>query len=337
MNIIRRTNKTLLYVLGATMISAAPSVLAQVPRSLSPLLEKRVEIASSLAAQAAFCSAKQDTYHPAFRGCLDWHSAVHGVWTLVAYQKATEDRRYSGLIESILAPGKLKRERQYLQKHPAFEMPYGRAWFLRLAIDYNAGTGHAEMQAMADEVAASLRDYFRESGVDPLSGSYGSASWGLLNLLDYARYRQFSRLQSEVEAWIKTEYVSAELKCPYLPERGQFMAVCTNWAALVSRILEPAEYMEWLNRFLEKNGLPDPVSRPVTAHHYGLNFSRAWGLWDMYGKTGRLDLADAYAAHFANGFSPQSNWRGDYRKVGHWVAQFGMYALQPLFGPENGR
>ena len=28
---------------------------------------------------------------------------------------------------------------------------------------------------------------------------------------------------------------------------------------------------------------------------------------------------------------------GDYRTVGHWVAQFGMFALQPLFGDESYR
>jgi hypothetical protein len=42
-------------------------------------------------------------------------------------------------------------------------------------------------------------------------------------------------------------------------------------------------------------------------------------------------------AHFNNAFAPASNWRGNYMAVGHWVAQFGLFALQPLFGPEAGR
>jgi len=75
----------------------------------------------------------------------------------------------------------------------------------------------------------------------------------------------------------------------------------------------------------------------VGAHHFGLNFSRAWGLWDIYAKTDRADVAKSYATHLSQGFSPASNWRGDYREVGHWVAQFGMFALQPLFGREKGR
>jgi hypothetical protein len=57
----------------------------------------------------------------------------------------------------------------------------------------------------------------------------------------------------------------------------------------------------------------------------------------MFDKTARPDIADAYAAHFQRGFAPASNWNGSYRAVGHWVAQFGLFALQPLFGPERGR
>jgi len=56
---------------------------------------------------------------------------------------------------------------------------------------------------------------------------------------------------------------------------------------------------------------------------------------EAYGKRG-ADVLEAYVAHFNNGFAPASNWRGSYMAVGHWVAQFGLFALQPLFGPEAG-
>jgi len=57
----------------------------------------------------------------------------------------------------------------------------------------------------------------------------------------------------------------------------------------------------------------------------------------MYQGSGRDDELKAYLDHFEGGVTPTSNWRGDYRAVGHWVAQFGMFALQPLFGSEAGR
>ncbi len=82
------------------------------------------------------------------------------------------------------------------------------------------------------------------------------------------------------------------------------MAICTNWAALVSRVLDREAYAAWLDKFIETNGLPHPVTDPCTDHDFGLNFSRAWGLWDMYDKTGRADVANAYAEHFHRGFAP---------------------------------
>src|SRR5262245_34376899 len=76
----------------ATLIIAAifgsTTIRAQ-PPSLAPLAERKNAIAADLARQAALCSARRDTDHFAFKGCIDWHSAVHGVWALLAYEKAT--------------------------------------------------------------------------------------------------------------------------------------------------------------------------------------------------------------------------------------------------------
>jgi hypothetical protein len=61
-----------------------------------------------------------------------------------------------------------------------------------------------------------------------------------------------------------------------------------------------------------------------------MNFSRAWSLWDVAAASGEPAYRVAYARHFKAGFEPHSNWNGDYMRVGHWVAQFGMFALRPL-------
>jgi hypothetical protein len=190
---------------------------------------------------------------------------------------------------------------------------------------------------MADEVALSIRDHFRQHGIDRFSDAYESDSWALMNLLDYVRLRNLSDIETEVFGWVQKDFVNVDQKCPFDRERGEFMAICTNWAALVSRILTRQEYSEWLDKFIETNGIPTPVIKPISDHDFGLNFSRAWGLWDMYDKTARVDVINAYAAHLDHGLVPDSNWRGSYRSVGHWVAQFGMFAVQPLFGPKAGR
>jgi hypothetical protein len=325
-------------LLAASAIgSGSAAIAAAIPPSMAPLVEQKKTIAAELARQVATCSARHDTDHPAFKGCIDWHSAVHGVWALTAYERATGDRQYSPLVASILNADALERERQHLRQSPQFEMPYGRAWFLRLAIEHRRLTGADDLTDFADEVALSIRDHYRARAIDRFSGAYDSASWALINLLDYARFRNRSDVEAEVTDWVKRDFVGVDLKCGYDRERGEFMAICTNWAALVSRVLDGGDYSVWLDKFIATNGLPRPVTDPSTNHDFGLNFSRAWGLWDMVDKSGRADVAEAYVAHFHNGLVPASNWSGSYEAVGHWVAQFGMFAIQPLFGPDLGR
>jgi len=323
--------------LAAIMVGGTGPAGAEMPPALAPLQQQKDGIATDLARQAAYCSQRQDTQHPAFKGCVDWHSAVHGVWALVAYERATGNRQYAPVVSSILAKEALASEREHLRQSPRFEMPYGRAWFLRLAIDHHRLTGADDLLLFADEVAASMRSYYRARAIDRFSGAYGSDSWALINLLDYARHRHLSELEADVAGWIRTGFVEVDPKCSYERERGEFMAICTNWAALVARVLDRPAYVQWLDKFIAANGLPSPIVRAADDHEFGLNFSRAWGLWDMYDKSGRPEILGAYAEHLQRGFSPASNWRGSYMAVGHWVAQFGMFAVQPLFGPEAGR
>jgi hypothetical protein len=315
-------------------VSLQPSPPAADPEpALAPIARDKLRIAGELAAQAAYASARRDSEHAVFCGCIDWHSAVHGLWALLAYQNMTGDVRYAGFVDRKLEPKGLAAERDLLHRYPQFEMPYGRAWFLRLAIEHHAATGGEALLEIGDGVARSLRDYCLEGELDPASGSYGSASWALANLIDYARHRRDGALERAAEALILDRFVKHGPRCSVAAEAGEFMAVATNWAALVGRVLDGAEYSAWLDEFVAANGLPQPVRSPRALRHFGLNFSRAWGLWRIYERTGRAEFAAAYAEHFESGFTPRENWRGSYEAVGHWVAQFGMLALQPLFWP----
>lgn len=326
---------TVCLAVNLAVISGGAALAAEAtPPTLASLQEQRQAIAAGFAKQIAFCSRRQDTAHAAFKGCVDWHSAVHGVWALLAYQRATGDRQYEALVTSILSKDGLAAERKFLAKSPSFEMPYGRAWFLRLAIDHRKLTASDDLTDVADDVAESMRRHYRNRPVNRFSGEYDSDSWAMINLLDYARARGLPELEAEVTTWIRAGFIEPEPKCSYDRERGQYMAICTNWASLAARVLDQKDFARWFDRFIALNGLPVPIERPATDHEFGLNFSRAWGLWDIYDKTGRADVAQAYAAHLARGLNPASNWSGAYMVVGHWVSQFGMYALQPLFGPQ---
>lgn len=317
---------TRLRVVSICVASALLALPAAAQNPLDALRADRVRMAGLLADQAARCVARHDTQHVAFHGCVDWHSATHGVWALIAYTRFTGDRRHEALIRDTLQPANLEAEAKLLADQPAFEMPYGRAWFLRLAIEHEELYRDGTILALGDRVAESILAYYRVSLPDPFLTDYDSGSWALANLLDYARFRK----RADIEAAV-TDMIGRHIYVPYSycdhDGRG-FMATCLNWARLASKVAPREAYKKWLAAFVPSR-LPAPV-KPSTAHSYGMNFSRAWSLWDIADATGEPAYRVSYASHFKAGFEPHSNWNGDYSRVGHWVAQFGMFALRPL-------
>ncbi len=307
---------------------------------MQSLLRARIEIAGALAEPIRQSVARKDTGHVAFHGCIDWHSAVHGVWALTAYTRMTGDASCDSLLEETLRPEKLAAERALLTARTGFEMPYGRAWFLRLAREnalYAGDTkGDGALQSMAREVLASMLAWYgAQRRPDPRRGSYGSDSWALINMLDYAVWSGDAAAEAAIRSLVEAHFLDHRGGCDWALETGHFMAVATNWAWLVSKVLPREDFDRWQRELFAGAGLPRPVVRPVNWHHQGLNFSRAWGLWALGAVSApgeaREAYCRAYVAHFRATYDTPSLWRGSYEGVGHWVPQFGMLALQPLF------
>src|SRR5262245_58997812 len=307
---------------------------------MQSLLPARLEIARELVEPILASVVRRDTRHAAFHGCIDWHSAVHGVWALAAYRRMTGDTACDGVLEATMRPEKIAAERALLRARPDFEMPYGRAWFLRLARENALHAGSKELQPMADEVLATMLAYYGAHKPDPRRGNYLSDSWALINMLDYATWSTDAAAEAVIRGLVEAHFIGHGDGCDYDLEAGHFMAVATNWAWLVSKVLPAGDFAHW-SRELFGPGLPQPVRRLLSWHHHGLNFSRAWGLWALHAASAHGDAKeaylDAYAAHFHATYATPALWSGSYRSVGHWVPQFGMLALQPLFYDRGGR
>lgn len=296
---------------------------------LARFVEKRAVYAAALAEPIAACVARADSHHPVFRGCIDWHSSVHGVWALTAHRGISGDTRHDAVIHARLTAEALARELQDLRAHPEFEMPYGRAWFLRLAIDYERVFQDRRLSALAREAAQSLVAYYTRMDPDPLSTAYDSASWALINLHDFGVVTGDPDIIAFVESKVRDRFLSNE-PCPLQVveiETREFMAVCTNWAWLVSKVLPREAFRTWLATFLPEGLAIEPIRAEASVHQAGLNFSRAWGLWHLYRATGDRRFLSAYLAHFHATFDRPEIWKGDYGTLSHWVAQFGMRAL----------
>lgn len=303
--------------------------MADVAERLRAFLVDAPHWVDLLAAVPAANVQRFDTGHPVFHGCIDWHSACHGVWSLLAHRGMTGSERYAGLVDSLLEPEALAREAAELMERPEFEMPYGRAWFLRLALEDSRVTRSTRLSAMAGEIADSLVRFYRENTPDPFAREYRSASWALTNLLDYARAQESAAIEAFVRDAAKR--MAAKLdRAPSVEDEESwpdFMAVMPNFAELLQRAgaLDPAAILGVFGQRLY--GLK-PVAHPQRAHHYALNFSRAWSLFALYEATLDERLLEGYLDHMECTLLRPSWWRGDYREVAHWVPQFGIFALQ---------
>src|SRR5436190_12559606 len=78
---------------------------------------------------------------PAFCGCYDWHSSVHGHWLLARLARTFPDASFTKDARQALARSltkeNIKREAAYLagKGRASFERPYGLVWLLQLGAE----------------------------------------------------------------------------------------------------------------------------------------------------------------------------------------------------------
>ncbi|MDB4756770.1 DUF2891 domain-containing protein, partial [Mariniblastus sp.] len=79
--------------------------------------------------------------HPAFFGCFDWHSSVHGHWMLIRLIKlhpgCSAEKQIREQLNQHLTAEKIHKENEYFQAkyNKSFERMYGWAWYLRMVAE----------------------------------------------------------------------------------------------------------------------------------------------------------------------------------------------------------
>jgi hypothetical protein len=300
-------------------------------------LAKREGWLHALAEPVLACVGEPDTSHPAFHGCIDWHSAVHGTWALHALHRMTGEPLYLDAADAVLDPEGVAGELADIQADelPFVELLYGRAWFLLLARERElAGAGdelrpHAE--AIADQLEATLvAQSPTQLATWLIADDYFSASWALLNLWRWSVHVGDS---ARVE-WIETVVadVAMGVDCPLVDEVGfedDFFPPCLHRAMLVLTVLPSDQTADWLAAELPgPDEFPlEPLCMPSPAHTAGLNFSRAWGLWSLWLASGETRYRDLYVEHVFRHVEQPDFWAEDYYAHSHWIAQFGIHAI----------
>ena len=290
---------------------------------------------------------------PAFYGCYDWHSSVHGHWLLARVARLSPETPLAGqaraaLARSLTAPS-LAGELAYLEGRgrTSFERPYGLAWLLQLAAELREWqTPEARAWALGLEpleraAAARLRDWLPKLTRPVRVGEHSQTAFALGLVLDWARTAADAPMESLVVARAR-DFYAADRDCPlgYEPSGEDFLSPCLGEADLMRRVLAPAAYARWLDAFLP--GLPrvaradwlapgivtDPTD-PKLAHLDGLNLSRAWMLEGIAAGLPERDprvasLRAAAALHREKGTAAVT---GEHYEGGHWLGTFAVYLV----------
>ncbi len=285
--------------------------------------------------------------HPAFYGCFDWHSAVHGHWSLVKLLKTFPELGKASLIREKfrenLTRENIEAEVIYFngEHSKTYERTYGWAWLLKLAEEL-----HTWNDPLARELEENLLPLsglivqryleFLPKLVYPIRvGEHTNTAFGLALAWDYAKTTGHEALQNAIEQRARDFYWN-DTGCPLNWEPGgyDFLSPCLQEVDLMRRVLNQPDFEAWLSRFLpqlkEKDftlepGVVSDRSDGKLVHLDGLNFSRArvlYGLAAQYPEFRHLiDVANRHVQYSL------PNLTGDSYEGGHWLGTFAVYAL----------
>ncbi len=288
------------------------------------------------------------TLHPAFYGCFDWHSSVHGHWSLVALLKQfpniqNADDLKKRLLHNI-SKEKILKEVEYFNSDKHFERTYGWAWLLKLAEELHTWDNptarilEQNLQPLTEKIVQNYLDYLPKLQYPNRVGTHTNTAFGLCFAWDYATTVHNEQLLKAIKQRAMYFYFADE-NCPlsYEPSGHDFLSPCLEEAALMKRVLSKAEFQKWFSAFLpqlkDKNfrlevGKVGDRTDGHLVHLDGLNFSRAWALAEI-----TKDMPEY--AHLRPVMHKHINHSlphifGDSYEGGHWLGTFAIYALSAV-------
>lgn len=288
------------------------------------------------------------TLHPAFYGCFDWHSAVHGHWSMVTLLKEFPDIDAADNLRRILknhiTKENIAKEVAYFHgKHnKSWERTYGWAWLLKLAEELHtwddpmARELENTLQPLTDLIVIKFMDFLPKLHYAIRVGEHPNTAFGLSFAYDYAQTVDNQAFMTLIEQRAKNFY-STDANCPISWEPGgfDFLSPCLEEMDIMRKVLPANEFKTWLSSFLPqlKNKNYDLAVGEISdrtdgklVHLDGLNFSRAWCLYGLANQFPEYH----HLKNIANKHIQYSlpNLVSDSYEGGHWLGSFAIYALK---------
>jgi hypothetical protein len=374
-------------LLAAGSASAAPSAAQQPAARAQPLAHARAPLsrerppldaasAARFAALALKCLHQEYPNHishtlnsaadartpheltPAFYGCLDWHSDVHGHWLLVRLLRLFPQAPFAAEARAELSrsftPENITREVSYLRgaARASFERPYGLAWLLQLCAelrrwdDADARSWAATLAPLETEVAVRLAGWLPKLQYPIRVGEHDQTAFSFGLIWDWTDVSGDAPMRALLEDAAQRFYAQ-DRGCPlaYEPSGEDFLSPCLAEADFMRRVLGPPAFARWLSGFLPQiprgRGAQSQAARvpwlrpgvvtdradPKLAHIDGLNLSRAWMLTGIAHalppQDPRIPALSAAAAEHAESALPAVT--GEHYEGGHWLGTFAVY------------
>ena len=289
--------------------------------------------------------------HPAFYGSYDWHSAVEMHWLLIILEQWVPEElpitRIHSALDRHLTWETLQSELAFLKEHPGFERPYGWAWYLALdgALRRASSPVAERWRLAAEPLATHLRNAFRnwlQGNPMPIRyGLHANTAWSLQHLWGWLDPIQDAGLMTLIERWARAWYGRDDtFSYARTPSGSDFLSPPLAEAALMAKVLDQEELVQWLDRFLPESALgpvtdsiplPDP-SDGQASHLYGFNLSRAVHLAEIAKALPSSHARRPHLLRRARELADESLAAslGRHYMLDHWLPAFALLALMAL-------
>jgi hypothetical protein len=289
--------------------------------------------------------------YPAFHGCYDWHSAVHGHWLLARLARRFPDAAFAAAARAALArgltPANLAAESAYLQRADrlSFERPYGLAWLLALGAelrtwdDPQARDWARALAPLEAQAVANLKRWLPDLTYAIRVGEHDQTAFAFGLIWDWTLVAGDEAMRAQLaDAALRFYLHDSNCALAYEPSGHDFLSPCIAEADFMRRVLEAKAFGAWLTKFLPgipRNGettwlAPALVTNrkdPKLGHLDGLNLSRAWMLEGIASalrpKDRRHAALIATAKQHRDAALPHVT--GEHYEGGHWLGTFAIY------------
>jgi hypothetical protein len=291
--------------------------------------------------------------HPAFYGCYDWHSSVHGHWMLVRLLKSHPNHPLASESRQSLSQNLTKQnliaEANYFdeKENKSFERMYGWAWLLKLVTELDGWDDpqgrqwRENLRPLETKIVMLTKGYLPRLAYPIRTGVHPDSAFALGLAWDYAKHVGDRELEDLITDRARHYYLQdRNYNSRFEPSGEDFFSQSLNEADLMRRILPSDTFARWLQQFVP-NLVEDPecnLLKPVAVsdvtdgklvHLAGLNLSRAWCLKGIAkslpeGAPGVARFRESAALHLQAGLSYvfSGHYEGE-----HWLGTFAVHAM----------